>query len=201
MAFLRSGLISDFHPQIQAVGVQLRVPTMGDYGAWAELRNRSRDHLMPWEPQWTRDELSRTSYRRRLRHYHREMKDDLGYAFFIFRDGDGTLLGGVTLSNIRRGVTQAVSLGYWMGAPHVGHGYMTRAVAGAAHFVFDDLKLHRLEAACLPHNAGSIKVLRNNGFVHEGLARRYLKIDGAWRDHLLFARLSNDPCPPRGAGA
>ncbi|MEQ1616447.1 MAG: GNAT family protein, partial [Hyphomicrobiaceae bacterium] len=183
MAFLRSGLISDFQPFVQAQGVHMRTPVMGDYGAWAELRNRSRDHLEPWEPQWSREELSRTSYRRRLRHYHREMKDDLGYAFFIFRDGDGALLGGLTLSNIRRGVTQAVSLGYWMGAPYSRQGHMTRAVAGISWFVFDELNLHRLEAACLPHNVGSVGVLRNNGFAHEGLARRYLKIDGQWRDH------------------
>lgn len=201
MAFLRSGLLGDVQPFFQAEGVHLRTPAMADYGAWAELRNRSRDHLEPWEPQWSRDELSRSAYRRRLRHYHREMKDDLGYAFFIFRDGDGMLVGGLTLSNIRRGVTQAVSIGYWMGAPHAGQGYMSRAVAGAAHFVFDELKLHRLEAACLPHNASSIKVLANNGFVHEGLARRYLKIDGRWCDHLLFALLVDDPRPMRGAGA
>jgi len=201
MAFLRSGLISDFQPFVQGQGIYLRAPAMADYGAWAELRNRSRDHLTPWEPQWSRDELSRTAYRRRLRHYNREMKDDLGYALFIFRDGDGTLLGGVTISNIRRGVTQAASLGYWMGAPHVRQGHMTRAVAAASRFVFDELKLHRLEAACLPHNEGSIRVLINNGFQHEGLARRYLKIDGNWRDHLLFGLLSDDPRAPGGGRA
>jgi [ribosomal protein S5]-alanine N-acetyltransferase len=198
MAFLRSALTIDSQPFIQAAGVHLRPPTMADYAVWAELRNRSRDHLVPWEPQWTREELSRAAFRRRLRHYHREMKDDLGYAFFIYRDGDGMLLGGLTLSNVRRGVTQAASLGYWMGAPYVRHGIMTNAVAGVARFVFDDLKLHRLEAACLPHNEGSIRVLLNNGFQQEGLARRYLKINGIWRDHLLFALLSDDPRPARG---
>lgn len=201
MAFLRSGLISEVQPFIQARGVYLRAPTMADYAAWAELRQRSREHLVPWEPQWSPDELSRASFRRRLRHYYREMKDDLGYAFLIFRDADAALLGGLTLSNVRRGVTQAASLGYWMGVPHVRQGHMSRAVAGAAHFVFDELKLHRLEAACLPQNAGSIKVLRNNGFEQEGLARRYLRIDGNWRDHLLFALLSDDPGRQRGREA
>ncbi len=69
---------------------------------------------------------------------------------------------------------------------------MCGAVAAVCRSVFDDLKLHRLEAACLPHNEASIGVLRQNGFTHEGLARRYLKIDGFWRDHLLFALLAED---------
>ena len=193
MAFLRSGLIGEAYPIIQGRGVHLRPPTSGDYAAWAELRNRSRDHLMPWEPQWSRDELSRSAFRRRLRHYHREIREDQGYAFFLFRDGDETLLGGLTLSNVRRGVTQAASLGYWLGQPYVRRGIMKAAVAAVAPFVFDELKLHRLEAACLPHNQASIRVLQLNGFQNEGLARRYLKIDGQWRDHLLFALLADDP--------
>ena len=124
------------------------------------------------------------------------MKDDLGYAFLIFRDTDHALLGGLTLSNVRRGVTQAAALGYWLGAPHVRQGIMTDAVAAVLPFVFDELKLHRLEAACLPHNQASIRVLHNNGFQQEGLARRYLKIDGVWLDHLLFAIIANDPRAP-----
>lgn len=201
MAFLRSGLISDLQPFIQGRGVHMRPPAMSDYGDWAELRNRSRDHLMPWEPQWTRDELSRAAFRRRLRHYHREMKEDLGYAFLIFRSGDSALLGGLTLSNVRRGVTQAASLGYWIGAPFAGRGHMSMAVAAVVPYVFDELKLHRLEAACLPHNRASIGVLRGCGFQQEGLARRYLRIDGVWQDHLLFAMLSDDPRPIQGGRA
>ena len=201
MAFLRTSLIGELQPFIKGQGLYLRPPAVGDYGVWAELRNRSREHLMPWEPQWSSDELSRSAFRRRLRHYSREMKDDLGYAFLIFRDGDHTLLGGVTLSNVRRGVTQAAALGYWVGAPHVRRGIMTRAVSAVLPFVFDELKLHRLEAACLPHNQASIRVLRNNGFQQEGLARRYLKIDGVWLDHLLFAIVSDDLRSPTDARA
>jgi ribosomal-protein-alanine N-acetyltransferase len=166
---------------------------MGDYGAWAELRARSREHLVPWEPQWTRDELSRDAFRRRVRHYQRELREDLGYAFFLFRDMDDTLLGGLTLSNVRRGVTQACAVGYWIGQPYAGRGHMTKALSGALRFAFDELKLHRMEAACMPHNLASIRVLERNGFQREGLARRYLKIDGVWQDHLLYATLVDDP--------
>jgi len=168
---------------------------MHDYVAWAEVRQRSRDHLVPWEPAWARDELTRPAFRRRVRHYQRELREDLGYAFFIFDDRDDALIGGLTLSNVRRGVTQAAALGYWLGAPYVRRGYMTESVSAVATFAFDKLRLHRLEAACLPHNAASIGVLERSGFLREGRARRYLKINGVWQDHLLFARLSDDYVP------
>lgn len=193
MAFLRSGLGSEGLPLVRVAGLYLRPPHMGDYGAWAELRARSRDHLVPWEPQWWRDELSRDAFRRRVRHYQRELREDLGYAFLLFRESDETLLGGLTLSNVRRGVTQAAAVGYWVGKPYAGRGHMTTALSGAMRFAFDELKLHRLEAACMPHNRPSIRVLERNGFQREGLARRYLKIDGVWQDHLLYATLVDDP--------
>lgn len=192
MAFLRSGIGSEL-PIVRGRGLILRPPHTGDYAAWAELRARSRDHLVPWEPQWARDELTRDAFRRRIRHYQRELRDDLGYAFFLFRESDEALLGGLTLSNVRRGVTQAAAVGYWVGQPHIRRGHMSNALAAAMRFAFEDLKLHRLEAACMPHNAASIGVLEKNGFHREGLARRYLKIDGVWQDHLLYATLIDDP--------
>lgn len=191
MAFLKSGL-TDPYPVLRGAGVWLRPPIAADYGPWAELRALSRGHLTPWEPQWARDELTRTAYRRRLRHYYRESREDLGYAFFLFRAGDDALLGGITLSNVRRGVSLAASIGYWLGEPYVRCGHMTAAVRAVLPYAFDDLRLHRVEAACLPSNAASIRVLEKSGFVREGLARRYLKIDGEWQDHLLFAKLSED---------
>jgi ribosomal-protein-alanine N-acetyltransferase len=166
---------------------------MQDYAAWAELRALSRQHLTPWEPQWTRDELTRSSFRRRLRQFQRELRDDQGYAYLIFSDGDGTLLGGLNISNVRRGVSQAASIGYWMGVPYAGRGLMTEAARAAVAFAFASLRLNRLEAACLPSNAASARVLEKVGFKYEGLARRYLKINGQWRDHNLFALLHDDP--------
>lgn len=192
MAFLKTGLGAEPAAYVRGLQVWLRPPHMADYGPWAELRALSRDHLTPWEPQWTRDELTRSAYRRRLRHYQREHREDLGYALFIFRNGDDELLGGVTLSNVRRGVSQSASLGYWLGAPYVRCGYMTDAVGAVLGYGFSDLRLHRVEAACLPTNRASVGVLERNGFIGEGLARCYLKIEGAWQDHLLFARLIDD---------
>src|SRR5437867_2546250 len=127
MAFLRSSGI-DAEAEVHGREVFLRHPAMGDYAAWAELRAMSRQHLTVWEPQWARDELTRSAFRRRLRQYQRELRDDQGYAFLIFRQVDAALLGGLSISNVRRGVAQAASIGYWIGAPHVRRGHMTDAV-------------------------------------------------------------------------
>ena len=115
------------------------------------------------------------------------MARDESFSFLIFDAGADTLLGGLTLGGIRRGVAQSGTLGYWMGAPHAGKGRMTRAVASAVRFGFSTLRLHRVEAACLPENTASQTLLERNGFQREGLARAYLRINGAWRDHLLYA--------------
>lgn len=192
MAFLRSSSGYDGAITLRGHGVWLRPPLMGDYAPWAELRAMSRDHLTPWEPQWQRDELSRSSFRRRVRHYQREQREDLGYAFLIFSDANDELVGGLTLSNVRRGVTQAAVLGYWLGKPFVRRGHMTEAVRAAVGFGFDTLHLHRLEAATMPNNVGSIRVLEHNGFRREGFARRLLKINGCWEDHVLHALLIED---------
>lgn len=176
----------------------LRQPQPQDHGEWAALREESRAFLQPWEPLWAADELSRASYRRRLRRYAREMREDRAYPFFLFRLADGVLVGGATLSNIRRGVAQAASLGYWMGAPHAGRGHMGRAVQALLGFAFSELSLHRVEAACLPHNVASQRLLEKAGFCREGYARRYLRIAGEWQDHVLFARLASDTAAPEG---
>jgi ribosomal-protein-alanine N-acetyltransferase len=191
MAFLRSTQF-DAEAEISGREVVLRHPTMADYPAWAELRALSRQHLTPWEPQWSRDELARSAFRRRLRQYQRELKDDLGYAFLIFRQSDAVLLGGLSISNVRRGVAQAAAVGYWIGQPHAGGGHMTDAVKAMVPYAFGTLGLHRLEAACLPHNAASARVLEKAGFTREGLARRYLRIDGIWQDHDLYALVQDD---------
>jgi ribosomal-protein-alanine N-acetyltransferase len=191
MAFLRSGFIADGAQSLEGRGVWLRPPQMSDYAAWAQLRALSRDHLRPWEPLWPRDELTRSSFRRRLRHYQREMREDLGYSYFIF-GGDDVLVGGVSLSNVRRGVTQSASLGYWLGVPYVRRGLMSAAVTTLVAHAFHTLKLHRVEAASQPDNVASVRVLERCGFSVEGVARQYLKINGEWQDHTLFAVVHSD---------
>lgn len=192
MAFLRPTPAPEMNPVVQGSGIMMRPFALSDYSAWAEMRALSREHLTPWEPKWASDELSRSSFRRRVRHYARETREDLGYALAVFSEHDDALIGGLTLSNVRRGVTQAAVLGYWLGRPYIGRGYMTAAVCAVLPYAFFGLKLHRLEAASMPANRASIRVLEKAGFSQEGFARRYLKINGAWEDHILFARLAED---------
>lgn len=171
---------------------------MGDWAPWAELRTRSRTFLSPWEPSWPQDVLSRGSFRRRLRRHARDHREDTGYAFFIFRQSDAALIGGLTLSNVRRGVTQSASLGYWVGEPHARQGHMHDAITALVPWAFDVRGLHRLEAACLVHNVASAGLLRKCGFSEEGIAREYHRINGRWQDHRLYAMLETDarPEPP-----
>lgn len=190
--FLRGVALRETGPVIHGAGLMLRTAAMADYPAWSALREESRQFLAPWEPIWAADELSRTAFRRRLKRYARDIREDQGYPFLVFREADGALLGGLTLAYVRRGVTQSCSLGYWMGARHAGRGIMTAAVRAVLPFAFSTLKLHRVEAACLPSNAASIRLLEKVGFRQEGYARRYLCINGEWRDHLLFALISGD---------
>jgi ribosomal-protein-alanine N-acetyltransferase len=195
MVLFRTVGFADTVPAIEGDGVVLRSPQMTDFTEWAALREQSRDFLTPWEPIWPQDDLTRAAFRRRLRRYAEDARQDLAYAFFVFRQSDDALVGGLTLANVRRGVAQAGSLGYWMGAPFARQGYMSRAVRALIPFAFGPLRLHRLEAACIPTNAASTRLLENCGFTREGLARRYLCINGLWQDHLLFGLLITDPRP------
>ena len=173
-------------------GLRLRAPVAADFIQWAALREFSRDFLSPWEPIWPADDLTRAGFRRRLRYYAEDIAADRMYPFLIFREGDGALIGGVTLANVRRGIVQAGTLGYWMGKPFAGQGYMTAALRTLLPTLFGELNLHRVEAACIPTNMGSQKVLEKCGFVREGMARRYLCINGQWQDHLLFGLLQDE---------
>lgn len=191
MAFFRTINFADPQPSVVGEGVILRTPQVTDHTEWAALREESRDFLTPWEPTWPADDLSRSAFRRRIRRYTEDLRSDQSYAFLIFRSSDGRLVGGLTLANVRRGVAQAASLGYWMGLPYIRHGHMTAAVRAVIPFAFGTLRLHRLEAACIPTNTASIRLLENTGFVREGYAREYLCINGIWQDHLLYGRLKD----------
>jgi [ribosomal protein S5]-alanine N-acetyltransferase len=191
LAFFRTINFTEPLPSVEGDGVLLRTPQITDFEEWAALRETSREFLTPWEPTWPDDDLTRGAFRRRIKRYAEDLRGDQGYAFLIVRYSDGALVGGLTLANIRRGVAQAGSLGYWMGLPFIRHGYMTAAVRAVIPFALSSLRLHRLEAACIPSNAGSIKLLENTGFTREGYAREYLCINGTWQDHLLYARVKD----------
>ena len=177
---------------LQGPRVYLRAPRLSDWRPWAELRAASRVFLEPWEPSWPEDPFSRAVFRGLLRRHARESRDGTGYSFFVFHRTEDSLLGGVTLSNLRRGIAMSCSLGYWVGMKYARQGVMGDALGAMLPYVFERLGLYRLEAACLPSNVASERLLRNLGFQQEGYARNYLRINGAWQDHLLFALLASD---------
>ncbi len=189
MAFLRAPLPEDYMEPIRGRTLTLRPPALADYSGWAEVRALSRESLVPWEPAWSRDDLSRTMFRRRLKAYAGDVRDDLGYSYFIADAVTDVVMGGITLSNVRRGTAQMASLGYWMGRPYAGEGRMSEAVQTLVPYAFGALRLHRIEAAAMVENHASIRVLEKCGFEREGLAKSYLKINGRWEDHILFARI------------
>ena len=177
---------------LEGEGVLLRPPRRGDYAQWAALRRASRAFLQPWEPSWAPDELTPAAFGRRLQAWRRGRDLDQMYAFFVFRETDQALVGGLTLNNVRRGVAQMATVGYWAGQPFARRGHTLAAVRAASRFAFGPLGLHRLEAACLPTNEPSRRLLARAGFSEEGYARAYLKINGEWRDHLLFGMVPRE---------
>jgi ribosomal-protein-alanine N-acetyltransferase len=180
-------------PALEGERVSLRFPTASDHREWAALRHESRQFLEPWEPRWSPDELDRSAWRKRLRHYREDFAAGIAVAFFIFGNGDGKLIGGITLGNIRHGVAQTGQIGYWIGERYAGHGYMLDAIRLVIPYAFNTLRLHRIEAACIPDNVRSTRVLEKAGFQREGLLRSYLRINGSWQDHYLYALIEDDP--------
>ncbi len=183
-------------PKVITERLILRPPRISDWEKWAEVRAESRDFLVPWEPVWTMDSLTKASFRARLRRYARDVKDDMGQAFFLVDRESEDIIGGITLGNIRRGVAQTGTLGYWTGKRYARKGYMFEALCGLIPVLFSEFGLRRVEAACLPSNIPSSRLLEKVGFSKEGLAREYLCINGVWHDHSLYALLRTDRIAP-----
>jgi len=179
-------------PEIRTARLVLRPPQLRDFEPWAELRRESRAFLVPWEPAWARDHLSLRAFRNRVAWAERAIRGGEALPLFIADAASGEVLGGITLSNIRRQPAQAGTLGYWIGERHARHGYMTEALAALREHAFTALDLSRLEAACLPDNTASRRLLEGCHFKYEGVAQAYLQIAGRWRNHVLYAALRSD---------
>ncbi len=175
----------------------LRLPQMADYAEWRILREESFSHLQPWEPSWGADDLSRRAFKQRVERNQREYSMGSALPLFIFSKHDDALLGGITIGQIRRGAAQCCMIGYWMGEKHSGKGHMRAALALVIHHIFTQLRLHRIEAACIPDNERSLGLLEKAGFQREGLLREYLKIDGRRREHILMSLLATDQKTPQ----
>jgi [ribosomal protein S5]-alanine N-acetyltransferase len=164
-----------------------------DLPALVEARIRNREFLTEWEP--TRDEsfFTPAGQARKLAPDDAAWRTATGFPFAILDAGEGDrLIGRLALANIVRGVWQNATLGYWVSQDAGGRGHATAAVGLALRFAFEVAGLHRVQPAIMPRNVRSKRVVEKCGFRHEGVALRYLKINGAWEDHDLYAMTVED---------
>ena len=186
--------------RIETERMTLRPPVHGDWRSWSDLRRESQEFLVPWEPTWATDHLSRKAFTNRVYWAQRSVSSGNAMPLFLIRRSDQNLVGAITLDNIRRGPAQSGTLGYWTGEPFARQGYMREAIEATVHQAFTRLDLSRIEAACLPENQASRGLLEKAGFKYEGVAQSYLQIDGRWRTHVLYASLRKDRRGRTGVG-
>ena len=180
-------LVASATPTITASEYVLKPPQLSDFRQWATLRAESEAFLQPFEPLWPRDDFTPSAFRRRLQRYRRDANGNFGHVWFI-KSSDGAVLGGISLTNIRLGVAQAGTLGYWLGEAYAGQGIMGVCLVAVMNHANSHMGISRFEAATLKENHRSIRLLGRLDFVREGVAERYLRINGMWQDHLLFGR-------------
>ncbi len=172
--------------------VFLRAPEFRDWREWSELRKFNMEYLKPWEPAWSPYELERGYFVKRVKFFAKLSNRDKAYSFLIFLNDKNKLIGEININNIQRGVVQSCSIGYWISENKMGLGYMRESISILKDFIFNDLKLHRIEAACLPRNMRSLRTLLKSEFEIEGHAKKYLKINGAWEDHILLSCIKHE---------
>ena len=136
--------------------------------------------------------MNRSTYRARLGRLKKLVQQDRAFPFHIFRETPSALIGACNITHVDRGAAQSAKLGYWVGERYARNGFARAAVTAASGFCFDQLGLHRIEAAVQTDNHASIKVLEACGYTREGTARGYLKIGGVWADHEIYTKLSSD---------
>lgn len=170
--------------------VLLRALDAGDFEQWREVRRHNTDWLTKWEPRRIPGQAdvieSRDAFSARCSARAREWQLGTGYGFGVF-DFDGRFVGELNLSSVQRGPFQNAYVGYWIDERHAGRGYTPEALVVAARYAFDELGLHRLQVAIIPRNGASRRVVEKLALREEGVALRYLEINGVWEDHVRYA--------------
>ena len=192
MSFLNAYSLKKNLFEITGRKVILRPPQYSDWKAWADERKKNKLYLQPWEPLWSINELERSSFVKRVRMFERLSHNDQAYSFLIYKSDNEDFIGEVNISNVQRGIIQSCTIGYWIAKDCEGKGMMSESLELVKKFIFNELKLHRIEAACLPHNIPSLKLLLKNGFIKEGTARKLLKINDKWQDHTVLSFILDD---------
>ena len=170
----------------------LRLPKSNDFESWVNLRKNSEKLLSKWEPERDRNFYSSRLFKSRVNWAEKKFKEKKVIHAFIFKQQDDTLIGAITLDNVRRGAAQSGSIGYWLGEPYIKRGYMLEVANAFIFYVFKNFELSRIEAATLPENEPSRRLLEKVGFKYEGVAQSYLQISGRWRNHIMYSLLRDD---------
>jgi ribosomal-protein-alanine N-acetyltransferase len=174
--------------------VLLRPLKVHDWEQWSEVRHRCGDWLTRWEPAMAIGRLdpadSRQTFAARCGARQREWELGTGYGFGVFVEG--RVAGEINIGTVQRGPFQNAYIGYWIDEAHAGNGYMPEAVVVVCRFAFEDLRLHRLQIAIIPRNQASRRVVEKLAIREEGVALRYLEINGTWEDHVRYAITSEE---------
>jgi len=169
--------------------VVLRPLASSDFRQWREVRRRNAGWLLKWEPKPPKgnpdDTEDLAAFGARCGARQREWQLGTGYGFGIFVEG--RLAGEINVSGVQRGPFQNAYVGYWIDEAQAGRGYVPEALVAVARFAFEDVRLHRLQVAIIPRNRASRRVVEKLGLREEGVAVRYLAINGVWEDHLRYA--------------
>lgn len=177
--------------------VLLRPLVTSDFDAWREVRIRSRDWLLKWEPRPLPGQPDATEDRRIFaarcgaRERERQLGSGYGFGIFVGPEQD-RFVGEINLSSVQRGPYQNAYVGYWIDEAAAGNSYVPEAFVVLCRFAFEDLALHRLQASIIPRNGASHRVVEKLGLRDEGVAQRYLEINGTWEDHVRYAITSEE---------
>jgi ribosomal-protein-alanine N-acetyltransferase len=169
----------------------LRPPRTSDVGEIRRLLRANHEHLRAWSPAPSsgEDPASITEVSKMVLRHRREWKNGTAFVFLVsLREHPGRMIGKIALNGVLRGAMHGAYLGYWIDAEHQGKGFTVEALRSVLHFAFDVARLHRIQAAIMPNNERSLRVIEKLKFRREGYAERYLQIAGRWEDHILFAR-------------
>lgn len=180
----------------------LRPPRTNDVGELRRLLRHNHAHLKPWNPapRPGEDPTSITEVSNTVLRQRREWKHGRGFVFMLaLRSDPARFIGKVALNGIMRGAMHGAYLGYWMDVDHQGDGLCTESIRAVLDFAFGDAELHRVQAAIMPRNVKSLRVIEKLAFRREGYAERYLQIGGKWEDHILFARTREEHAPSKSA--
>jgi ribosomal-protein-alanine N-acetyltransferase len=174
--------------------ILLRQLQPADFEQWRQVRRRNVDWLTKWEPLRPLNAPDvvedRSAFAMRCHAREREWQLGTGFGFGIFVGG--VFAGEINLNSVQRGPFQSAYVGYWIDEAQAGNGYVPEAVVVVAKFAFDDQKLHRIQISIVPRNTASRRVVEKLGIRSEGIAERYLEINGTWEDHIRFAMTAEE---------